>query len=167
VKGYLIDTNMVNFWYNDQLPEHANVALHVDALDPDDLMFVSAVTIGEIGFGHAITTAPDPTKQAELRAFLEDQFPDPLPITASTQPFYAAIRAHIFRTFPPQGRRQRRPEQCFDKVHATTLGIDENDLWIASQAVEHKLILVTHDKMARIRETLQDVLLIEDWTDPV
>lgn len=55
---------------------------------------------------------------------------------------------------------------CFDPVTAKELGIDENDLWIAAQSIEHNLILVSNDKMARIREVAGPVLDVEDWTKP-
>ena len=47
------------------------------------------------------------------------------------------------------------------------LGIDENDLWIAAQAIEHNLVLVTNDEMKRIKHVAGPVLDIEDWTEPM
>jgi len=49
-----------------------------------------------------------------------------------------------------------------DPVTAKVLGIQENDLWIAAQAIERNLILVTNDGMSRIREIASE-LRIEDW----
>jgi len=48
---------------------------------------------------------------------------------------------------------------------ALTLGIQENDLWIAAQAIERHFILVTSDhRMTRIREIASEAeLVIEDW----
>ena len=63
----------------------------------------------------------------------------------------------------------RRPDQITDRVTATRLGIDENDLWIAAQAVQYNLALVTNDGMARIRAVLSELapsLHIENWTKP-
>jgi predicted nucleic acid-binding protein len=51
---------------------------------------------------------------------------------------------------------------------ATTLGIDENDLWIAAQAIQYNLVLVTNDGLERIRAVLRQVApalqAIENWT---
>jgi predicted nucleic acid-binding protein len=54
-----------------------------------------------------------------------------------------------------------------DPVTGHQLGIDENDLWIAAQAVEHNLVLITSDKLLKLREADPDGrLLIENWTAP-
>jgi len=167
VQGYLLDNQTVNFWFNQKLPEHANVAAHVNALAPGTPLNTSVIVLGEIAFGHRRAVPPDLAKQQALNAFLRDQFPEPLHISKHTPMYYAEIRALLFKTFPPQGKRQAHPERCFDKVTATELGIEENDLWITSQAYEHNLVLVTHDKLVRIREVAGHLIVVEDWTDPL
>ena len=60
-----------------------------------------------------------------------------------------------------------RPEQLTDLSTSLELGIQENDLWLCAQAVGHGLVLVTNDKMARIREVskgMEPALLIQNWT---
>jgi predicted nucleic acid-binding protein len=52
-----------------------------------------------------------------------------------------------------------------DPLTAKCLGIQENDLWIAAQAYESNLVLVTHDKMDRLREVASDLLAFEDWAE--
>ena len=57
----------------------------------------------------------------------------------------------------------------YDAIAARELGFDENDLWIVAQAVERNLVLVTSDKMNRIRDTVRSLyreLRFEDWTEP-
>ncbi len=128
---------------------------------------ISAITVGEIGFGHARTTSPDPAKQNAFRKFIREHFPLPLPVTTSTATYYGPLRGELFRKYPPKGKKQRRPEQCFDTETALELGIDENDLWIASQAYERNLVLVTNDGMARIRDVAGDLLTVENWSKPI
>jgi len=41
--------------------------------------------------------------------------------------------------------------------------MDENDLWIASVAMAHNLVLVTHDKMNAIKNITGSDLRFEDW----
>jgi predicted nucleic acid-binding protein len=48
-------------------------------------------------------------------------------------------------------------------VTSQELGIQENDLWMAAQALEYNLVFVTNDKMERIREVCAD-LQLENWT---
>ncbi len=45
-----------------------------------------------------------------------------------------------------------RPERLIDKTSGATLGIQENDLWIAAIAVEYNMRLVSDDKMKHIQE---------------
>jgi predicted nucleic acid-binding protein len=42
--------------------------------------------------------------------------------------------------------------------------VDENDVWIAAQAVESKFVLVTNDKLTRIRDAAAELdLRMENW----
>lgn len=167
MRGYLIDTQTVSYWFDTTLSQHPNVRAHVESLPAETPLRVSVVTLGEIAFGHASTSKPDAAKQAAFNKFVRDKFPAPLTITRSTTICYGEVRALLFKTYPPKGRKQRRPEQCFDPVTAKELGIDENDLWIASQAYEHNLVLVTNDGMARIRNVAAHLLSVENWTEPI
>ena len=69
-----------------------------------------------------------------------------------------------FEKYAPNVKRRRglRPEQLIDPVTSQELGIQENDLWIAAQALEYNLVLVTNDKMERIRDVCEE-LQIENW----
>jgi tRNA(fMet)-specific endonuclease VapC len=168
LRGYLIDTQTVSYWFDQKLPQHANVVDHVNSLPDEAPLMVSAVTIGEIAFGHATTTNPDAIKQAAFNKFVQDKFKKaPLEITKFTAIYYGEVRNLLFKKYPPPGKRQRRPEQCFDPITSLELGIDENDLWIASQAYEHNLVLVTNDGMCRIRDVAGHLLIVENWTDPI
>jgi len=46
------------------------------------------------------------------------------------------------------------------------LGIQENDLWLAAQTVEHNLIFVTANGMVHIKSVTAGMLDVEDWTQP-
>lgn len=161
-----MDTQTAVFWQDMARPQHANVDAHVAAVPTGSVIFVSVVTLGEIQFGHQSTTTPDPIKQAKLNTFLQQSFPPALQVSRHTSQPYGTIRALLFQKYPPPGKRQRRPEQCFDPITSLELGIDENDLWIAAQAVEHNMVLVTHDRMVRIRDVAGHLLAVEDWTQP-
>jgi tRNA(fMet)-specific endonuclease VapC len=89
-----------------------------------------------------------------------------IPVTPHTACHYGFLKANIFRLHPPHSTRQNHPERCIDRVTGAELGIDENDLWIAAQAIERNLILVTNDEMLRIREVAGGLLDVEDWTRP-
>lgn len=59
-------------------------------------------------------------------------------------------------------RKGLRPEQLVDPTTAKELDIQENDLWLAAQALEHNLVLVSHDKMTRLRKVAEE-LRVQDW----
>lgn len=164
MRGYLLDTNIVAFWFDENRPEHQSVVSRIDALDPDTPLRVSAITLGEIHYGHQATSTVETPIQAEFSQFLRHQLPSVLGIRQTTSLYYGQLRARLFERFAPRkGRRRLRPEQLTDPVTAMELGIQENDVWIAAQAAERNLVLVTHDMMARIKNVADNLLHIEDW----
>ncbi|MCH7920211.1 MAG: hypothetical protein IIC50_19795 [Planctomycetes bacterium] len=73
------------------------------------------------------------------------------------------LRAALFDKYAPKkNRKGLRPEQLIDPVTSKGLGVQENDIWIASQALEHNLVLVTNDQMNHLREVASD-LRVENW----
>lgn len=99
---------------------------------------------------------------------MREELPQILPVSHHTTEPYGRIRAALFERFPPKDRRSKakRAEEMCDPTTGRELGIDENDLWIVAQAAERNFVLVTHDKMDRIRKALEDIELgmrIEDW----
>ena len=66
---------------------------------------------------------------------------------------YGAMRSWLVQNYAPaQQRRLRSLSQLADPVTDRTLGVQENDLWLASQAVANDAVLVTTDRMTHIRE---------------
>ncbi len=66
---------------------------------------------------------------------------------------YGAMRSWLVQRFAPvRQRRLRSLSQLADPVTDLALGIQENDLWLASQALANDAVLVTVDRMTHIRE---------------
>ena len=84
-----------------------------------------------------------------------------LPITGFKGEHYATFRRRLFDRFDKAGKYTEDRE---DKL-GRKLGIDENDLWLAAQACERNLILVTGDAMERIREIVDGDIRIEIWPE--
>ena len=128
---------------------------------PDDaLIYVSAITLGEIACGHYSDGSTDARKRREFLQWIDETFDsDELVISRSTMDPYGLLRAELFRRFGGHGKH---PEQCVD-ASGHSLGIDENDLWLAAQAIEHNLTLITADKMCRITEVGQGELDVQTW----
>jgi tRNA(fMet)-specific endonuclease VapC len=163
VLGYLLDNNIVRYWFDGECPEHGRVCQRIQRLPAGTLLVISAITLGEIEYGlRALDAAPD--FEAEFAGFIHEQLPMVLSVTATTRIDYGSIRARLFRKYAPGElrRKVRWPEQLLDPVTGLTLGIQENDLWIAAQAVEHNLVLVSNDRLTRLREAAPE-LRVENW----
>ncbi len=174
LRDYLLDTNILRYWYDTRCDEHANVVRNVEAArrpDPQtgyvSRFFTSVVTLGEIEFGHRVTGTPDVRKQAEYMAFVREQCPERLQIVTHVAERYGQLKAWLFENCPPPGAKRLR--QLEDPVTAEELGADENDLWIAAQAITHQFVLVTHDfrgsfgKLLRHFKTTLRILDVDDW----
>ena len=154
--GYLLDTNMLEYWFNQNRNEHANVVACVKSLPDEAPLFISAVTLGEIEYGYQSQSPHDEQREMEFRVFMQAKIPSTLPIDKHTAEPYGQLRTAIFNQFAP-GRlriKKKRPCQLTDHATASILGIDENDLWITAQAVQYNLVLVTNDGMFHIRTAL-------------
>lgn len=169
--GYLLDTQTIRYWCDGQSGRFPAVEAEAAKRSADSPLYVSAVTLGEIEYGHAANPEGAGEKRTEFLSFLRQSLPQVLEISRHTAEPYGTIRALLVEKFPPSGGwgRKKRIEQAYDPVAARELGIDENDLWIVAQAVERNLVLVTSDKMDRIRRSVNEIypeFQFEDWSNP-
>ncbi|HNQ23888.1 MAG TPA: PIN domain-containing protein [Phycisphaerae bacterium] len=157
--GYLLDTNTIRHWFDGDSGKFPAVRAVADSRAADSPMYVSAISLGEIEYGHALNPAPADTRRAAFVTFVREKLRQILSVSKHTAEPYGLIRAELAEKSPPPGgwKNKVRPEQMYDPVAGRELGIDENDLWLAAQAVERNLVLVTSDKMARVREAVQEV----------
>jgi tRNA(fMet)-specific endonuclease VapC len=164
LKGYLLDTCIVRYYFD----QHPNVMANVALLADDDTISIAAITRGEIEFGQYRTYSTDPDRRAEYLRFINNEFPRAMTIsiTEHTGPHYGELKAKLFEKYQPRSKKENHPERCIDKMTGTELGIDENDLWIAALAIEHNLVLVTDDTMNKIRSVSDRFLDVQNWTDP-
>lgn len=168
---YLLDTNIVSYWYDNRCPEHPKVLAHVKAVRQPDpqaqdvpRLFISVVTLGEIEQGHRLARTPNASVQSEYMAFVREQCPEPLEITKHVAPHYGDLKAWLF----DQKKRtnSERAKQLVDPASAKELHADENDIWIAAQAMTLGLVLVTHDsrsKFGELQRHFAPTLRVEDW----
>lgn len=166
-----MDTNIIEYWFNQNRPQHAAVVARREALPPDAPIFISAVTLGEIEYGYQCQEPRDEKRELEFRTFVWNKNPLVLAVDQHTAEPYGKLRAAIFERFAPKELRRKikRPCQLTDKASATSLDIDENDLWIAAQAIQYNLVLVTNDRMHHIRSLLAhvapDLPVPEEWAN--
>ncbi len=167
--GYLIDTQTISYWFDGASGRYPSVQAAAEARrSPDAPLYISAISLGEIQYGHAVhPTGAGPVRES-FRKFVREKFPQVLRVSRHTAEPYGQIRATLFDKLGPKSRKSKREraEELCDPTTGRELGIDENDLWIVAQAAERNLVLVTHDKMVHIREALQESetgVRIEDW----
>jgi predicted nucleic acid-binding protein len=175
VADYLLDTNILSYWYNTTCDQHSRVVVRVNgARQPEpqtnyeSRLFVSIVTLGEIEYGHRVAHAPDPVKQAAYIKFVGEQCPVVLEMTKHVAEHYGEMRAWLFNNCGPKKKKSKgmRAEELVDPSTGVELGIGENDLWIAAQAKTHNLVLVTHDSKGNFVKMLNQFaqsLTVEDW----
>jgi tRNA(fMet)-specific endonuclease VapC len=135
---YLLDTDHCSYLQR----AHPEVVRHLQSLPSEAEVMTSVITQGELSAG--LAQAPSTRRQDELR-MLYDQLlstiADILPITSQVAVQFAEVVTSLVRKGTP---------------------VPVNDMWIASVALAHQLIVVSHDGHFHHIDSLQ----IEDWTQP-
>jgi tRNA(fMet)-specific endonuclease VapC len=144
---YLLDTNLVSVLYDARRPNHPAVRQAVAALPANSAQLVSVVTIGELRFGLALSGAAG-QPLTHIEACLARTEEHPLAqITRHTADAFATVKAGVaLDRLDVQRRIPRWVEGWTDRVTGQLLQIDENDLWIAAQAVERNYVVLTSDR---------------------
>lgn len=166
--GYLIDTQTITYWFDGESGNYPAVQAAAEKRRGNHPLYVSAITLGEIEYGHALNLTEVGPRRDEFARFVSETLPQVLDVDRHTTEPYGRIRAVLFQRFAPKSKKSKakRAEELCDPTTGRELGIDENDLWIVAQAAERNLVLVTHDRLVRIREALEDLDLAvrtEDW----
>jgi tRNA(fMet)-specific endonuclease VapC len=155
VDGYILDTSVASWLWDAGNPHHAATRTKLASLG-DAPVFVSAITVGEVEYGLAVSPAMDSARQALVRSAMASY--QVLPVDRYTGETYGQIRAALFAQYSPRDRRgrlQRKvPEDLIEPTSGKALGIQENDLWIVSVAVQYDLRLVTGDQAGGMRRVL-------------
>lgn len=178
MRDFLLDTQTIRYWHDSGCSQHAAVIGNVATLrqlaaplEVKPKLLVSAITLGEIEFGHRVALTPNPTAQAAYIKFVREELPASFEVSADASGIYGNLRAKLFGKFAPSGKRKPKmlPEQLVDPATAKELGIQENDLWLCAQAIAHGMVLVTNDRMSRIREVAAEMkiqMFTQNWTQP-
>jgi tRNA(fMet)-specific endonuclease VapC len=166
--GYLFDTNAVSPLWNVRHPEH-DIIKDFFASVSQSPVWLSTIVLAEIEYGMKITPEMDIDSQNQVRHEMSNH-PFILNIDKHTIGPYSDLRAELFKKFSPRDGRGRLtvkwPEDLIERTSAKALGVQENDIWIAAQAIQYNLILVTGDHMLRLAEVSQKLdypLQIARW----
>jgi len=143
---YLLDTNLVSVLYDAGRSNHLTVRSALAAFDPAASQLVSVITIGELRFGLALSRASG-RPLAHIEACIERTEEHPLAeVSRHTAEAFGYVKSNVaLQRVDIRRRMPRWVEAWSDRVTGQLLQIDENDLWIAAQAVERNLVVVTSD----------------------
>lgn len=144
---YLLDTNLVSVLYDARRPNYSAVRQAIVALPRETAQLVSVVTIGELRFGLALSRASG-QPLAHIEACLARTEEHPLAqITRHTADAFATVKSGVaLARLDVQRRIPRWVDGWTDRVTGQQLQIDENDLWIAAQAIERNYVILTSDR---------------------
>ena len=150
-EAYLLDTNIASIAGYEGDQRHASVREWLDGLH-DDAVYISAVTIAECEYGLSLNPM-DPQSQRDIRGAIRTF--QVMPIDRHTAEVYGPVRAALFRAYAPRDSRNRISTRYVENLREPTsgkeLGIQENDLWIVSVAVQYNLVFVTADSGSGMR----------------
>ena len=156
-EGYLLDTNIASWACHKGSAPHRRVRARVDSLG-GDVAFISAISLAEVEYGLNLVPSGVQKPVSFMRAM--DMY-KVLPIDRHTAEVYGRIRADLFRAYAPRDRRDRVSsrhryiEDLRERTSGKGLGIQENDLWIVSVAVEYNLIFVTGDRGGGMKKIVE------------
>ena len=162
LRDFLLDTCVWSDWYN---PRKDRYIISWLENNRDIRLHISVVSLGELQYGFDVLSQRERRELGNVIEFVHGQGPMVVEITKHVALEYGRIRAKLFERFAPNDKKRKglRPEQLRDPVTSLELGIQENDLWIAAQAITRNLTLVTNDKLKRILEVTDENLHIESW----
>jgi len=175
MRDFLIDTNIWEYWFNPaREPEHSHVLKRVSELvkicertKSPFRVWISSVTWGELEYGYQSQANKEHSLETPFRQFIHKISPKEFFVDKHIACDYGRIHTRLFEKYRPTEKKKKglSPEQLVDPVTSLQLRIQENDLWIASQAITRDFILVTNDRksLRPLLEVAGDELHIENW----
>ena len=165
--GYLLDTNAASILWNARHSDHEILRAFLQKKSKSPV-WVSIIAIGEIEYGLKVTPQMDEGSQKEVKKRMAEYVF--LEVNKHTVEPYSNLRSALFIKYSPRTKRGRLrikwPEDLRERTTAKELGVQENDIWIAAQAVQYNLVLVTGDYMRRLQEVSTDLdypLQLASW----
>jgi predicted nucleic acid-binding protein len=151
---YLLDTNIASIAWDQAHYAHASIRRRLEALAPSEIV-ISCVTNAEIEFGLRSAPFIDEEKQQVVRENMSSYYPFRLDHHTAEQ--YGQIRAALFKKYwqPYHSKNTKYIEDLVDEITGKSLGIQENDLWIVSVALQYRFIFITGDKAGGMKRVVE------------
>ena len=153
MKGFLLDTNHVSAW----IEEEPGFMARLREVPPDNPVRVCSITLGELEWGYLVTRSSDEAKREQHRRFVVRRLhPWAYEVTQHSGERYAQILKRVWE--------KHRPKRgAGTQKHLSELGVDVNDVWIVAVAWEHNLTLLTSDRMRVLREVIGEDVEFDNW----
>ena len=117
-----------------------------------NLVSISVINVGELLYGAYRSKYVSNNVKAIIN--LLERVDEVYRIDAETSWIYGRLKAEIIERFSPKDKQRG--------FKLESLGVFDNDLWIASIAVQHKLILISLDHDFKRLEGIEN-LKVEIW----
>ncbi|MBL7208767.1 MAG: PIN domain-containing protein [Dehalococcoidia bacterium] len=155
-EGYLLDTSVASAVFDKGSPGHFEVRNNLEQLG-EGIVYICPIAVSEIEYGLKVAPSIDSDRQLIVRSAMAQY--ECLDIDYYTSEPYSDIRANLFKKYSPRDRRNRltmkRVEDLIEPTTGKELGIDENDLWIVSTAVEYNLVFITRDQKGSMKRIVE------------
>lgn len=157
MSGYLFDTNIWSYAFDGA----EFVTERIQKLEKSQI-YLSSVVWGEVIFGAKTNPKFDFDQYKEF--ILRDK-PLILPIDENVAEAFGILKAAIFEKKSNRTLRSKTGRASLLKTPMASkdMGVHENDLWVAAQALAYNLILVTNERMRTIFELAPKELKYEIW----
>lgn len=145
---YLLDTNHFSRLVVGNIPLRQKI---VEVGETN--VAISMITQGEMIY-MAYKSQRKQQNLAHIQSYLKDICIYPL--SSSIAEYYGKFKADLINYFGPKEREKLR------RTKMQTIGISDNDLWIACTAIEHNLTIISQDSdFSRMKEVMN--ISLETW----
>lgn len=155
-EGYILDTNIASLAFDAGRDRHTEIKERLRKLG-EAAIFICPVSVGEVEYGLKVACPGDTGRQEAVREALGQY--ETLLIDRHTAESYSTIRAELFNKYGVKrasGKfKTKYVEELVDPTNGKELGIQENDLWITSVAVQYNLIFITNDQASGMRRIIE------------
>ncbi len=144
---YLLDSNTISELYDPESAQNDDLSGHVGALDEDDCLCISILSVYELEYGWANAPAK---KQSDIRQVITDIQTDftVLALSAQGAMVFGSLKKHI--------KDMRSPS----KENMKKFNID---IMLASTAITHQLVMVSADAVYAELQRYDASFQVENW----
>ena len=157
--GYLLDTSTISVMRCKHKPLHQAAVEWLNGIDDKDRICISVITLSEIKFGLELAKPQvlPLNRKKEIQEFVDSY--SVLGVDKNTSKLYGEIRSDLFKKYAGRDSKNKVRTGSVENLRELTsereLGIQENDLWIVSVAIQHNMRFVTADSKGSMKKIVE------------